>query len=153
MTDEEMDFMAKRLKPLLVEELSLIAVKDGEPIAFMLSLPDYNEAIKPLKGKLLTPKFFNFLRYVMGWKQTKMARVLTLGIKKQYRQRGVDAVLLAHSLSHGMRLGFKECEVSWMLEDNVMVLRPPRGVRREMLQDVPDLRAGDLTWVSCALGA
>jgi hypothetical protein len=124
MTDGELDLMAERLKPLLVEDYALLAEVKGEPVAFMLSLPDYNEGIRPLKGKLFTPKLFSFLRYVMGWKVPRIARVLTLGIKKGHRQHGIDAMLYAHSLRHGLKIGCRECEVSWMLEDNAMILRP-----------------------------
>ena len=124
MTDAELDFMASRLKPLLAEEIALLAEVNGEPVAFMMSLPDFNEAMQPLKGKLLTPKIFNFLRYLMGWKRPRFVRVVTLGIKKAYRQRGIDAVMFAQSVRAAMTYGFRDCEVSWMLEDNVMVLRP-----------------------------
>ena len=124
MTDAEIDFMAGRLKPLLVEEICLLAEMDGKPAGFMMSLPDYNEAIQPLKGKLLTPKLFGSLRYLFGWKRPKKVRVVTLGIRKELRQRGVDAVLLAQAMNAGLPMGFVECEVSWVLEDNLMMLRP-----------------------------
>ena len=126
MTDAELEFMASRLKPLLDEEIALLAEVAGEPVGFMMSLPDFNEAIKPLNGKLLTPKLFNFLLYLAGIKRCKGARVVTLGIKKEFRQRGIDAVMFARSFEAGLKRGYVRCEVSWMLEDNVMVLRPIR---------------------------
>jgi hypothetical protein len=126
MTGAEMEFMAKRVKPLLVEEWALLAESKstGEALAFMFSLPDYNEAIKPLRGKILTPKIFGFLKYLMGWKATRIGRVLTLGIKNGHRQKGIDAMLYAHALKHGLKIGTRECEVSWILEDNEAMLRP-----------------------------
>lgn len=124
MSDADMDFMAERLKPLLSEPITLLAELNGEPVGFMMSLPDYNEAIAPLKGKLLSPKLVNFLRYLMGWKTPRWVRVVTLGIKKEYRLRGIDAAMFAQGMRDGLKMGFQECEVSWMLEDNQMVLRP-----------------------------
>ncbi|HEX8913812.1 MAG TPA: hypothetical protein VF796_15800 [Humisphaera sp.] len=124
MTDAEFDFMADRLGPLLEEEWALLAEDKGVPVAFMLTLPDYNEAIAPLKGKLLTPRIFGFLKYLLKWKRPRMARVITLGILKPYRQRGIDAMFFAQSLRHGLSIGVQESEISWMLEDNVMMLRP-----------------------------
>ena len=56
MTDAEMDFMAERLKPLLMEGLIWLAEAGTEPVGFLLALPDYNIPIKPLQGRLLTPK-------------------------------------------------------------------------------------------------
>jgi hypothetical protein len=124
MTDGDIDFMAARLKPLLVEDLVLLAENPREPVGFMMSLPDYNEAMKPLKGKLLTPKIFVFLAYLLGWKRPRMTRLITLGIKRKYRNRGIDAVMFAESLRAMLAAGYRECEVSWILEDNVMVQRP-----------------------------
>ncbi|HET9794884.1 MAG TPA: GNAT family N-acetyltransferase [Thermoanaerobaculia bacterium] len=124
MTDGDIDFMAARLKPLLVEDLVLLAETPQEPVAFMMSLPDYNEAMKPLRGKLLTPKIFGFLAYLLGWKKPRMTRLITLGIKKSHRNRGIDAVMFAHSLQAMLAAGYEECEISWILEDNVMVQRP-----------------------------
>lgn len=124
MTDGELSFMAARLKPLLVEELALVAEDKGEPVGFMLCLPDLNEVIKPMKGKLLTPKIIDLLKLLMGRKTPKFARVVTLGLLKTHRQKGIDAMFFAQCLRYGLQRGVKECEVSWMLEDNVMVLRP-----------------------------
>ena len=124
MTDAELDFMGERLKPLLVEDAALLAEDKGEPVAFMLSLPDYNEALRPMRGRLLTPKVWGLARMLMGWRKPRMARVVTLGIVKTHRQRGIDAMLFAQSLKAALDLGVSECEVSWMLEDNLMVLRP-----------------------------
>src|SRR5215472_16118716 len=95
MTSEEMDYMAKRLKPLIVEELLFLAEirhPDGrlEPIAFMLNLPDYNTAIQPLGGRLLP---FGWLKFLLGLKRIKTLRVLTLGIKQDYRLRGIQSVM------------------------------------------------------------
>ncbi|HET7452160.1 MAG TPA: N-acetyltransferase [Thermoanaerobaculia bacterium] len=124
MTDGDIDFMAARLKPLLVEDLVLLAETPTEPVAFMMSLPDYNEAMQPLKGKLLTPKIFGFLAYLLGWKRPRIVRLITLGIKRTYRNRGIDAVMFDQSLKAMLAGGYKECEISWILEDNVMVQRP-----------------------------
>lgn len=124
MTDSELEFMAARLKPLLVEDYALLAEDKGKPIAFMLTLPDYNEAIRPLRGKLMTPRLIGFLKYLMGWRVPKIARAITMGIVKEYRQRGIDAMLLAHTLENALKRGVKEGELSWMLEDNQMILRP-----------------------------
>jgi len=123
MSDAEIDFMAERLKPLLVEGLVWIAETAGEPVGFMLTLPDYNQALKPLRGRLSTPKIFGLLPYALGRKVPNSCRVITLGVKEEHRNRGVEAVMLAEGLMTGLRLGFKTAEASWILEDNVMMRR------------------------------
>jgi hypothetical protein len=124
MTPEEMDFMAARLKPLLVEELLWLAEAprpDGslEPIAFMLMLPDYNVAIAETGGRLLP---FGWLKFLLGTKKIKTVRVVTLGIKKTHRLSGIQSIMMADSLRFLLKKGYTGAEVSWLLEDNELVI-------------------------------
>ncbi|SPE49994.1 conserved hypothetical protein [Verrucomicrobia bacterium] len=123
MTDPEVDFMAERLKPLLMEGLIWLAEEGSEPVGFLLALPDYNVAIKPLNGRLLTPKLLGFIPYVLGWKRPTRTRVLTLGVKGKYRGRGIESAMLIEGLRVGVKAGVRESEASWILEDNVMMCR------------------------------
>ncbi len=124
MTDAEITFTAARLKPLLVEGLVwLVESPDAGPVAFMLALPDFNEALRPLRGQLLTPRLFRFLTYLFGWRCPRHCRVVTLGIKASHRGRGLEAVMLDEGFKTGLRLGFKTAEASWVLEDNVAMCR------------------------------
>jgi hypothetical protein len=123
MTDSEVDFMAERLKPLLMEGLIWLAEVGKEPVGFLLALPDYNPALQPLRGRLLTPRVIGFIPYLMGWKRPKRTRVLTLGMKEKYRSKGLESVLLIEGLRVGMEAGVTESEASWILEDNVAMCR------------------------------
>jgi GNAT superfamily N-acetyltransferase len=108
MTDAEIDFMADRLKPLLVEGLVWLVESPTEPVGFMLALPDYNSAIKP---------------YLFGWKCPPRGRCITLGVKEKYRNRGLESVMLTEGFRTGFKIGFKDAEASWILEDNTMMCR------------------------------
>jgi GNAT superfamily N-acetyltransferase len=123
MTDKEMDFMAARLKPLLMEGLIWVAEINSEPAGFLLALPDYNVPLQPLKGRMLTPKLLGFIPYVLGWKRPPRTRVLTLGVKREFRGRGLETAMLIEGLKVGIAAGFRESEASWILEDNVMMCR------------------------------
>ncbi|MCU0770699.1 MAG: GNAT family N-acetyltransferase [Verrucomicrobia bacterium] len=123
MTDAEIQFMAARLKPLLVEGLTQIALEGNEPVGFLLASSDFNEGFQPLKGRLLSPGLFKALPYLLQWKVPKYCRVLTLGVKASHRGRGIEAAMLTHGLRTGFRLGFKRVESSWILEDNTAVQR------------------------------
>lgn len=123
MTDAEMDFMAARLKPLLFEGLVWLAETHNQPVGFLLALPDYNPALQPLRGRLLTPKLFQFLPYLFGWRCPKWARVITLGVTAAYRNKGIESALLVEGLKVGYDSGMTDAEASWILEDNVMMCR------------------------------
>lgn len=123
MTDAEIDFMAGRLKPLLTDGLAFIAKTSQEPVGFVLALPDFNEAFKPLKGKLLSPGLLAALPYFLGWKRPRYLRCLTLGVTAKYRGRGIEAAMLAEALTASLKLGIERGEASWILEDNTAVQR------------------------------
>lgn len=123
MTAAEIHFMADRLKPLLTDGLAYVAETPQEPVGFLLAMPDFNEAFKPLKGRMLTPKLLCFLPYLLGWKVPDVCRAITLGVKTRYRGRGIEAAMLAEGLRAGFRLGFRSVEASWILEDNTAMQR------------------------------
>jgi len=123
MTDAEIDFMADRLKPLLVEGLVWVVESPTEPVAFLLALPDFNQAIKPLRGRLLTPRALNLLPQMLGWRLPKFCRVVTLGVKQGYRNRGLESLMLSEGLKVGFKIGFTAAEASWILEDNIRMRR------------------------------
>ena len=123
MTDAEVDFMAERLKPLLMEGLIWLAETQTETVGFLLALPDYNVALKPLEGRLLTPRLLGFIPYLLGWKRPTRTRVLTLGVKEKYRGKGLESAMLIEGLRVGFEAGVRESEASWILEDNVVMCR------------------------------
>ena len=124
MTGEEMDFMAGRLKPLLDAKFVFLAERrreDGslEPIAFLMAMPDYNVAVAATGGRLLP---FGWLKFLLAQKKIKTLRVLTLGIKREYRMRGINAVMFELGLRASLERGLTGVEVSWLLEDNDVII-------------------------------
>src|ERR1041385_6544900 len=107
MTDAELNFMAARLKPMLMEGLIWIVEAPDEAAGFLLALPDFNEAIKPLRGHLLTPKIFEFLTYLFGWKKPALVRAIILGVKEKFRGRGLESAMLAEGLKAPLQAGFR----------------------------------------------
>ncbi|MBI4822994.1 MAG: N-acetyltransferase [Nitrospirae bacterium] len=120
LTDRELNFMAGRLKPVIVPELSLIAERKGEPIGFMGLLPDYNHVLRAMKGRLNPVTIIKAIYYS---RRIKDLRLLLLGIKKDMRAKGVDALLFREGFNTLKKKGFKRIEFSWVLEDNLPVQR------------------------------
>jgi len=119
-TDAEIDFMASRLAPLAVEDLALVAETSHGPVGVMISVPDYNQAIKPLNGHLLP---LGWLRFHLGVRRIRAARTILLGVKREYRTRGVDAIMLERSFRWAVERGYRHLEQSWVLEDNMATRR------------------------------
>jgi GNAT superfamily N-acetyltransferase len=119
-TDREFEHLARDMKSILKPELLLIAEVKGEPVAFSMTLPNANEVLKRLNGRLFPFGLFKALYYQS---RIKTARLVTLGIIAQYRKRGLDAILTLETLRAARSLGYKTGEISWTLEDNHLVNR------------------------------
>jgi hypothetical protein len=121
-TEEETKHIAERLKPIVLSGLTLIAERDAEPVGFMGILPDLNFVLKKMRGKL-NP--FTILKAIYYSKKIKDLRLLLLGIKAEYRNKGVDALLFREGFKNIKKkyVQFKRVEFSWVLEDNIPVQR------------------------------
>ncbi len=118
MTDDEFRQIAKNLKSLVVPELVLLAEIDGVPAAASLSVPNYNEVLKKLGGRLGPIEMLKFL-YYKG--RISEARLVIMGVRKQFQKMGLESFLYLESFKEGKRRGYKGGELSWTLEDNYEV--------------------------------
>ena len=120
MTEGELDHLVKTLLPLVEPDLVLIAEVKGEPAGFSLSMPNYNEVLKVMNGRI-NP--ITMLKAYLKSKHITTARTLTMGVIKEYQNRGIDLVMHYYSFKNGFPKGYKQSEISWVLEDNVMMIR------------------------------
>ena len=125
LTEDEINFFAKQLSLFADENMVLLAEKDGQPIGFSVTVPDLNEAIKPLNGRLtqwgLPIGAWRFYRHL---KKIDAARMMVLCVLPEYRQRGVAERLIIETLIYGKNTRqFKAGELSWTDEDNNKVNR------------------------------
>lgn len=120
LTDEELVYLGTNLKPVIVPDLTLIAEKNGEPVGFMGMLPDFNLVLKQMKGSL-NP--ISIIKSFLYSKKIKDLRMLLLGIKYEYRNRGIDALLFREGFRGVKQGGYHRVEFSWILEDNIPVQR------------------------------
>lgn len=121
-TREEVARFAKEMKPLLDERLVWFAEVDGEPAAFGLALPNLNEAIRDLNGKLF-PFGWAKLLWRLKVSKIKTARIPLMGVRQKFTQTLLGRLLALH-ISEALRreasaLGIQSMEMSWVLEDNM----------------------------------
>ena len=115
MTDAEIDHLAKDLKPVVVPELVIFAEREGELIGFAVALPDLNVALKANPSGRLFPGLLKIL-----WKARSInrLRILLLGVMKEYRRSGADALMYHWIWEKGCAMGHRWGEAGWILEDN-----------------------------------
>jgi len=125
-TDAEIEFHAKLLKQILDEDWAYIAEKGGEPVGAALTLPDVNQALAKLNGRLLP---FGWLRFLLAKRKIDQLRVLALGVKHDYRHTGVAAGLYLKHLETAQKPGTIEGgEMGWILETNGPMNRAMEGM-------------------------
>jgi GNAT superfamily N-acetyltransferase len=119
-TEREIAYSAKLLKPLVVPDLTIVAEHEGKPAGFMCMVPDYNFVLRKMGGRLNPLSIVRALYY--SRKITDL-RMMLLGIKPEYRNRGVDALLYREGFRGVRRGGYKRVDFSWILEDNFDIIR------------------------------
>lgn len=127
LTRAELEKSAKDLSLIIEPELALIAEIDGQPAAIALALPNINEALHDLGGRLFPFGIFKLLWRVKV-RGLRSARLILLGIKPEFRKRagpsGALSVLLYVEMNErARRMGYREGELSWTLEDNERINR------------------------------
>lgn len=115
LTVEEMRALARELKPLADRELVFLAEERGEPVGVAVTVPDVNQALARIGGRLLP---FGWLRFLLARRRIDAVRVLILGVLPDRRYRGVDAALYARTIEAARRRGYRWGELSWVLESN-----------------------------------
>jgi hypothetical protein len=123
LSDDEIAYAGKKLKPIVFEDLIRVAEVEGEPVAFMITLPDLNELTRDLNGRLFP---FGWAKLLLRLRrpQVRTMRVPLMGVVKR-----LQATRLASQLAFMMieytrrdaiaRYGASRSEIGWILDDNV----------------------------------
>ena len=125
LTAAEIRFFSKQLNQFADENMILIAEKNGQPIGFSITVPDLNEAIRPLNGRLTKWGLpIGVWRFYRELKRVKTARMMVLCVLPEHRHRGVAERLIIDTLNYGKNTKlFTAGELSWTDEDNDKVNR------------------------------
>lgn len=121
-TDAEIAYAGKKLKPIVFEDLIRIAEVDGEPVAFMMTLPDLNEKIAGFGGSLFPFNWAKLLWWLRGPKVRTM-RVPLMGVVKRLQSTRIAsqlAFMLVEFIRRDAMVKFETTrgEFGWVLEDN-----------------------------------
>lgn len=125
LTEAEFEFMARRMAQFGISDQVLLAEVDGKPVGFSITLPDINEAIKPLNGRLTQFGLpIGALRLACGIRHIKTARMMVLCVLEGYRHRGIGELLVLNTLEYGkLTIGYTGAELGWTEEGNEAISR------------------------------
>ena len=124
-TDEEFDFLAEGLKQVLDPELCLIAEVGGQTAAISIALPDMNQVVMKMHGRIFP---FAWRHLLMRKKYITRVRAFMLGVAKEFQSLPLGAALYARSFDVGRSKGLGQGEASLILQTNTRM----RGALEKM---------------------
>ncbi|UCC86170.1 MAG: hypothetical protein JSV81_15095 [Anaerolineales bacterium] len=120
MTDAEIEKTAIDLKQILDSDLAILAEIDGQPVGVSVAIPDANQVLKHLNGRLFPLGWLKALWYA---RQITRARLMIMGVVSEYRGRGIESLLMFETLKATVKNGYQTIEMSWILENNEIMNR------------------------------
>jgi GNAT superfamily N-acetyltransferase len=124
-TEDEVAFQAKNLRPILDPHWAFIAERDDEVLGAALTLPDINQVMPKLKGRLLP---LGWLRFLIGKRKIDEVRVFALGVKPEYQHTGIAASFYIKHIEATDPDGVMSGEQGWILETNEPMNRAMEGM-------------------------
>jgi GNAT superfamily N-acetyltransferase len=126
-TEDEARLMAKELKPAIDPNLFIFTLLKGEEVGLIGSLPDVNWTLRPRRSIFGNADWIRLVRFWRDLRNCPDVRLMLLGIKKEHRKKGLEALLFLESFKYARKRGFSRCEIGWILEDNAPVLNAAKA--------------------------
>jgi GNAT superfamily N-acetyltransferase len=114
-TEAEFDHLASELKPVVDPDLAVFVELEGRVAGMAVCLPDVNQVLKRARGRIVP---FGIVAFLRRKKLVDQLRLAILGLMPEYRNKGLETVLVDELYEHAMSKGYRRCECSWVLEDN-----------------------------------
>lgn len=132
MTDAEFNYIARQFKQIVDPDLTLIAEVGGKPAGFCLALPDINQALIRLNGRLFPWGLVKLLWLTKVKKIITGLRLVTMGVVPEFQKRGIDTIFFIETFRTGVAKGYRWAELSWILEDNTLMNRAAEAFGAEL---------------------
>lgn len=122
MTPRELDGLVESLGQFFDPDLAFFTYVDGEPAGFVMAIPDFNQVLKAAYPRPGTPEVVSLAKAVWHWKIRPVidwVRIPLMGVKTEYRNKGVDIVLYYHILEAALSNPWvNHCDAGWILAAN-----------------------------------
>jgi hypothetical protein len=123
MNEAEFAHLAKGMRQIVDPHLVFIAEAEGKPVGFSIALPDINQALIHLKGKLFPFGLLQLLWHTKVKNKVDGLRLITMGTIPEYQKRGLDMIFFVNTHRVGIKRGYSWAELSWILETNELMCR------------------------------
>jgi GNAT superfamily N-acetyltransferase len=133
MTDAEVNKLAGDLKQFIDPKLVILVEEGDRTVGISLCVPDINQVLKHLHGRLFPIGWIKALWYA---RRVKACRLILMGVMEEFRGRGIEAILMYETVKSAIENGYTDIEFSWILENNdvmnliIAKIGEPYGTRR-----------------------
>lgn len=114
-TEQEIFYTGASLKMIVDPQMIFFAEINNKVVGCSLSIPDFNEVLKHMNGRLFPFGIFKILWYK---RKVRSFRLMLLGVHEEYRKKGLDILFYYYTITRGLELGYNKSELSWISEDN-----------------------------------
>lgn len=114
-SDREFERLKEAVVRMVIPEMSPVIEVDGKPVAFALALCDANVAVKRIGGRLFP---LGWLTLLATLRRTDRFRLILMGVLGEYRHKGLEAAMYHQVMREAIRLGYREIEMSQIVETN-----------------------------------
>jgi GNAT superfamily N-acetyltransferase len=118
MTEREFAHLAKEMKQIVDPRIVFVVEHENEPVAFSISLPNLNQALKFVPSGRLFPAGLPQLLARSKFGGIYECRMPLMGVMLKYQGRGLDSLLILETIMEGPKYGYDACEMSWVLDEN-----------------------------------
>jgi GNAT superfamily N-acetyltransferase len=125
-TWEEFWHIAKDLKSVLHPKFAFVAEVEGETVGFVVIARDLNRVLRRIRSGRLWP--WNIVRLFLGLPKVLSGRLVMLGLKREYRNRGFFSLVMYEIARRAAEIGAEGAEASWILEDNQALISPLKAL-------------------------
>jgi len=123
---QEFWHLARDLRSVLHPRFALIAEVDGEAVGFVVVARDINQVLRRIPSGRLWP--WNMVRLLVTIPRILSGRIILLGLRRDYRNRGFFSLLMHEVARRAVEIGADEAEASWILEENEALISPLRSL-------------------------
>jgi GNAT superfamily N-acetyltransferase len=113
---------ARDLKTVVAPRYSFVAEVDGEMVGFFMIAKDVNRVLRRIRSGRLWP--WNIVRLLIGLRRVGNHRIVLLGLRREYRNRGLMSLFAQEAVRRGREQGEEGAEASWILDDNEALVGP-----------------------------
>jgi hypothetical protein len=123
LTEKEMEHIKNQLKMILMPGMAFLAEIDGKPVGTSLTIPDINQILIKMNGRLFPFNIFRLLwQKLRNWKDINFVRVYIMGVLEEHRHKGIDLAFYYYTFKNSLKKGIHAGEMSWILEDNTPMI-------------------------------